>query len=382
MRWHLTSLARLSAHRAGGADWDPTWSMAVIEGPTARGRGSAPRSTSRRPSHPGAAAAGCAPDPAGAATPAGARGRLVSDVGGVRPADGRPRRAGATPSRPTGMASSSCSAGSSSRISRARSRPTSASSGAATGWWCARRASGARPRAHPPAAARGAATGQRGQTGGDLVSRVRRGVPDARCATLDVLHRSGADALRPAGPGPRHRRVGRRAMTRRGPGEGSIYLRQDGRWGARSTSATRTAPRPEVRPGHSRPRSRTSSRSSAAPAEHRPIPYLRIRLGPFLRQWLEEVARPRLRATTYKSYRQSSRATWSRASATSRLAKLTPPEIQTFLNRKQAAGLSASPRPVHPRGPPQRAGDGGALGDDEPQRGQAGRHATGRAARE
>ena len=40
VRWHLTSLARLSAHRPGVADqgdWDPTWSMAVIEGPDGQG---------------------------------------------------------------------------------------------------------------------------------------------------------------------------------------------------------------------------------------------------------------------------------------------------------------------------------------------------------
>ena len=39
-------------------------------------------------------------------------------------------------------------------------------------------------------------------------------------------------------------------------------------------------------------------------AEHRPIPDLRIRLGPYLRQWLDEVARPRVRTSTLKSYRE------------------------------------------------------------------------------
>ena len=40
VRWHLTSLARLSAHRPGGADhgdWDPSWSMAVLVGPDGQG---------------------------------------------------------------------------------------------------------------------------------------------------------------------------------------------------------------------------------------------------------------------------------------------------------------------------------------------------------
>jgi hypothetical protein len=56
---------------------------------------------------------------------------------------------------------------------------------------------------------------------------------------------------------------------------------------------------------NSRPRSRTDSpKLRQLHAENRQIPDLRLRLGPFLRQWLEEVARPRLRATTLKSYRE------------------------------------------------------------------------------
>jgi hypothetical protein len=39
-------------------------------------------------------------------------------------------------------------------------------------------------------------------------------------------------------------------------------------------------------------------------AENRPIPDLRIKVGPYLRQWLEEVAQPRVRASTLKSYRE------------------------------------------------------------------------------
>ncbi len=36
--------------------------------------------------------------------------------------------------------------------------------------------------------------------------------------------------------------------------------------------------------------------------ERRPIPDRRAKVGPFLRRWLDEVARPTLRASTYDSY--------------------------------------------------------------------------------
>ena len=116
VRWHLTSLARLSAHRPGVADqgdWDPTWASAVIEGPDGQGAWlGAPLDVEASFSPRGAAAAGCAPDPAGAATPAGARGRLVPDLGGLRPAHPRSWRARTAPAhRPGWPAGAAAAAG-------------------------------------------------------------------------------------------------------------------------------------------------------------------------------------------------------------------------------------------------------------------------------
>src|SRR4051812_18818690 len=65
--------------------------------------------------------------------------------------------------------------------------------------------------------------------------RVRTTVPDAGRPPTLLLQRPRALPERPAGapkaaPRGRSGRRGTSGMTRRGPQEGSIYLRQDGRW--------------------------------------------------------------------------------------------------------------------------------------------------------
>ena len=74
--------------------------------------------------------------------------------------------------------------------------------------------------------------------------------------------------------------------------------------------------------------------------EKRPIPDQREKVGPFLRRWLDEVARPTLRASTYSSYNDILVAHLIPGLGRIALAKLTPAEIQAFLNRKLESGLS------------------------------------------
>jgi integrase len=74
--------------------------------------------------------------------------------------------------------------------------------------------------------------------------------------------------------------------------------------------------------------------------EKRPIPSQREKVGPFLRRWLDEVAKPNLRASTYESYDDILRHHLIKGLGHIPLAKLTPAEVQAFLNRKLAAGLS------------------------------------------
>lgn len=74
--------------------------------------------------------------------------------------------------------------------------------------------------------------------------------------------------------------------------------------------------------------------------ERRPIPDQRQKLGPFLRHWLDDVARPTLRASTYESYDDILRLHLIPGLGRIAVAKLAPADVQTFLNTKLASGLS------------------------------------------
>jgi integrase len=78
--------------------------------------------------------------------------------------------------------------------------------------------------------------------------------------------------------------------------------------------------------------------------ERRPVPDQRAKLGPFLRTWLDEVARPTIRASTYDSYDDIVRLHLVPGLGRHVLAKLTPADVQAFLNSKVASG--SSPRRV------------------------------------
>ena len=129
-------------------------------------------------------------------------------------------------------------------------------------------------------------------------------------------------------------------MSRRGPGEGSIYERWDGLW-AGSVHRLRGPPRPEARHGPDPQRGQgEDGRLMRAHEEKRPIPSQREKVGPFLRRWLDEVARPTLRASTYASYDDILVGHLIKGLGHIALAKLAPAEVQAFLNTKLASGLS------------------------------------------
>jgi integrase len=131
-------------------------------------------------------------------------------------------------------------------------------------------------------------------------------------------------------------------VSRRGPHEGSIYPRRDGRWAGSVHIGYEDGKR--VRK-HVMGRSRAEVKDKMAALmraheEKRPIPSQRERVGPFLRRWLDEVARPSLRASTYKSYNDLLVAHLIPGLGNIALAKLAPAEVQSFLNKKLAGGLS------------------------------------------
>jgi integrase len=131
-------------------------------------------------------------------------------------------------------------------------------------------------------------------------------------------------------------------MSRRGPNEGTIYQRKDGRWVAGVSLGYG---------GGRRVRKWVIGRSRREAAEklepllkarrdQLPIPDQRQRLGPFLDRWLEEVARPTIRWSTYKSYRDIVRLHLAPDLGHISVAKLAPVDIQRFLNAKLESGLS------------------------------------------
>jgi hypothetical protein len=69
--------------------------------------------------------------------------------------------------------------------------------------------------------------------------------------------------------------------------------------------------------------------------------HLRIRLEPYLHLWLDEGARSRVLTSILGSYRETVGVHLITGLGSIALAKLTPADVQAFLNRKQASGLSA-----------------------------------------
>ncbi len=131
-------------------------------------------------------------------------------------------------------------------------------------------------------------------------------------------------------------------MTRRGPGESSVYQRGDGRWEAAVHMGYLDGKR--VRK-FAIANTRAEAVAKMAPLikardEHRPIPDQRQKLGPFLRHWLDETAKPTLRHSTYSSYDDIVRLHLIPGLGRIALAKLAPADVQSFLNAKSRSGLS------------------------------------------
>jgi integrase len=135
-------------------------------------------------------------------------------------------------------------------------------------------------------------------------------------------------------------------VTRRGPGEGSIYEREDGRWTA------------VVHLGYSRGRrqrkhvySKTRSEVAAklrllqASVDHglAPPPE-RLTVDQFLTTWLAESARPAVRPSTFRSYEGIVRVHIKPTIGRIPLGRLTPGDVQRLLNERLASGLG--PRSV------------------------------------
>jgi integrase len=135
-------------------------------------------------------------------------------------------------------------------------------------------------------------------------------------------------------------------MTRRGANEGTIRERKDGRWEAR-VLVTRPDGRRVRRSLLGRSRADVRDKLQAAiRAESSGLPPVgeRLTLGAFLDLWLRDAAQPKVRPKTYTSYASIVRVHLQPGLGRHPLARLTPQQVQAFLNAKSASGLA--PRTV------------------------------------
>jgi integrase len=126
---------------------------------------------------------------------------------------------------------------------------------------------------------------------------------------------------------------------RRGHNEGSIYKRKDGRWvGVLTVGGLKR----KSYYGRTRPVVQAKLTAAAAGLSGGVIPQTneRLTVGQFLTDWLSDTAQPSVRPSTFKGYEGKVRTHILPGLGTVRLVKLTPQNLEAFLNQKRAAGLS------------------------------------------
>jgi integrase len=130
---------------------------------------------------------------------------------------------------------------------------------------------------------------------------------------------------------------------RRAHHEGSIYQRDDGRWVACVTLGYEAGKR-KRKTYYCKTQKEALDKLSIARhslQQGLPIADERQTLGQFLTRWLQDYAKAKIRPKTYTSYEQLIRVHITPDLGRIPLGKLSPQQVQEFLNRKLAAGLSA-----------------------------------------
>lgn len=144
--------------------------------------------------------------------------------------------------------------------------------------------------------------------------------------------------------------MGRTKKQKRGQNEGTIYRRKDGRWTA-SVSLGDANGNSKRKSYYGRTREEVSKKLNAALNDlQKGIPVITERrtVAQFLDSWLSEVAKPSTRPKTFKTYSYLIRVHIKPALGSKVLEKLTPQDVQRFLNNKSDTGLSPkSIRHIH-----------------------------------
>ena len=148
-------------------------------------------------------------------------------------------------------------------------------------------------------------------------------------------------------------------MARRGQGEGSIYQDDDGRWRAAITLGWRinSQGKPVLHRKFLRGATRTEVQQKLTKKLRErdlglPIPPERQTVEQFLRHWLKEIAKTKVRDSTFASYEWIIQKHIVPGLGRIPLAKLSPQQIQTFLNDRLKTGRQ--PRHRRPRKPEEK----------------------------
>lgn len=132
--------------------------------------------------------------------------------------------------------------------------------------------------------------------------------------------------------------------SRRGHNEGSIYQRaSDGKWVGSINLGVGPGGKRKRKSFYGNTRKEVADKLRTALHDHEAgltVDPKRITLGDFLHNWLEESVKPSVRITTYENYSVLTRTHILPALGHVTLQKLTPQQIQHFLNTKLEVGKS------------------------------------------
>jgi integrase len=131
-------------------------------------------------------------------------------------------------------------------------------------------------------------------------------------------------------------------MSKRGPNEGSIYLRKDGRWAASIEIGFENGIR---RRKHYLGRTRREvqeklNEAVSAKSQGMPVSVKRQTVAQFFNDWLENTKKPSVRQRTYESYESVVRLHIVPAIGHIQLANLTPQDVTRLINKKLQSGQS------------------------------------------
>jgi integrase len=127
---------------------------------------------------------------------------------------------------------------------------------------------------------------------------------------------------------------------RRGNGEGTIYKRKDGRYEARYT--VHTASGPKRRAIYGKTRAEVAEKLTKAMADRDKgvcFDASIITLGEYLRVWLEDSVKDRVKLATYEGYARMVRTHISPMLGGVKLKNLTPPHLRRLYKEKLDSGL-------------------------------------------